>query len=384
MQATGKVGLFGAAGAAGQIIAAALSAAGRDYRVVGRARAPLEAAFGHDPHAEIVTWNPDDPASISAAAAGLQTVIYLVGVPYDQFAAHPPLMERTLSGVTAAGVERFILIGTVYPYGRARGNPISENHPREPHTFKGKMRLAQENLVLAAHGRPSGSASGSASKSASEGACGSASKSAREGASGSASEGASGSTSGRVSGGVSGSSRLSTLVLRLPDFYGPGIERSLLNGVFEAAAHGKRAQVIGPVDVPHEFIYLPDIGPVVEKLTRTPEAYGRWWHLAGAGTITQREVARQAYALAGREPKLMVAGKIMLRMLGLFNPLMRELVEMNYLMTEPVVLDDAALTQLIGPIAKTSYEDGIRQAFDAARATASAGVDPHRDAAKTA
>ncbi|MFM0151385.1 NAD-dependent epimerase/dehydratase family protein [Paraburkholderia sediminicola] len=335
MQATGKVGLFGAAGAAGQIIAAALSAAGRDYRVVGRSRAPLEAAFGHDPHAEIVTWNPDDPASISAAAADLQTVIYLVGVPYDQFAEHPPLMERTLTGVTAAGVERFILIGTVYPYGRARGNPISENHPREPHTFKGKMRLAQENLVLAAHGRASGSTS------------------------------------------------LSTLVLRLPDFYGPGIERSLLNGVFEGAAHGKRAQVLGPVDVPHEFIYLPDIGPVVEKLTRTPEAYGRWWHLAGTGTITSREVVRQAYALAGRKPKLMVAGKTMLRALGLFNPLMRELVEMNYLMTEPVVLDDSALTKLIGPVAKTSYENGIRHAFDAARTAASASTDTHRDAAKT-
>jgi nucleoside-diphosphate-sugar epimerase len=361
MQATGKVGLFGAAGAAGQVIAAALSTAGRDYRVVGRARAPLEAAFGHDPHAEIVTWNPDDLASISAAAEGLQTVIYLVGVPYDQFAAHPPLTERTLSGVTAAGVERFILIGTVYPYGRARGNPVSENHPREPHTFKGKMRLAQEDLVLAAHGRPGGRPSGSA------------------GESGSGSE----RTSGRVSGGTSGPTTLSTLVLRLPDFYGPGIERSLINGVFEGAAHGKRAQVIGPVDVPHEFIYLPDIGPVVEKLTRTPEAYGRWWHLAGTGTITQREVARQAYALAGREPKLMVAGKTMLRMLGLFNPLMRELVEMNYLMAQPVVLDDSALTQLIGPIAKTSYEDGIRQAFNAARATASAGMDTHRDAAKT-
>ncbi|NPT35441.1 NAD-dependent epimerase/dehydratase family protein [Paraburkholderia xenovorans] len=318
MQATGKVGLFGAAGAAGQSIAAALGAAGRDYRVVGRSRGPLEAAFGRDPHAEIVTWNPDDPASIRAAAEGLQTVIYLVGVPYDQFAAHPPLMERTLAGVTAAGVERFILIGTVYPYGRAQGNPISEDHPREPHTFKGRMRLAQENLVLAAHGRDG----------------------------------------------------LSTLVLRLPDFYGPCIERSLLNGVFEGAATGKRAQMIGPLDVPHEFIYLPDIGPVVEKLTRTPAAYGRWWHLAGAGTITQREVARQAYALAGRAPKLMVAGKTLLRLLGLFNPLMRELVEMNYLMTEPVVLDDSALTELIGPIARTSYEEGIRHAFDAAREAA--------------
>ncbi|RAS37177.1 NAD-dependent epimerase/dehydratase family protein [Paraburkholderia bryophila] len=320
MEANGKVGLFGAAGAAGQIIATALSAAGRDYRVVGRSREPLEAAFGDDPHAEIVTWNPDDPVSIQAAAAGLQTVIYLVGVPYDRFAEHPPLMERTLAGVTAAGVERFILIGTVYPYGRARSNPIREDHPREPHTFKGQMRLAQEQLVLAAHGR----------------------------------------------------NGLSTLVLRLPDFYGPGIERSLVNGVFEGAANGTRAQMIGPVDVPHEFIYLPDAGPVVEKLTRTPEAYGRWWHLAGAGTITQREMARQAYALAGRKPKLMIAGKTMLRALGLFNPLMRELVEMNYLMTEPVVMDDTALSGLLGPIAKTSYEEGIRQTFEAAREAASA------------
>ncbi|WP_233829623.1 NAD-dependent epimerase/dehydratase family protein [Paraburkholderia sp. ZP32-5] len=315
MQTTGKVGLFGAAGAAGQSIAAALSARGRDYRVVGRSREPLQQAFGHDPHAEIVTWNPDDPASIRAAAAGLQTVIYLVGVPYHQFALHPPLMEKTLAGVNAAGVERFILIGTVYPYGRARGNPIREDHPREPHTFKGRMRLAQEDLVLAAHGRQG----------------------------------------------------LSTLVLRLPDFYGPGIERSVLRGAFIGAASGKRAQLIGPVDVPHEFIYLPDIGPVVETLTRTPDAYGRWWHLAGAGTITQREVARQAYALAGREPRLMVAGKGILRVLGLFDPLMRELVEMNYLMTDPVVLDDSALTALIGPIAKTSYQEGIRRCYEAAR-----------------
>lgn len=320
MQVTGKIGLFGAAGAAGQSIAVALSAAGREYRVVGRTREPLDEAFGHDPHAEIVTWNPDDPASIRAAATGLQTVIYLVGVPYDQFAKHPPLMERTLAGVKAASVERFILIGTVYPYGRARGNPVDEGHPREPHTFKGQMRLAQENLVLAAHGQ----------------------------------------------------NGLSTLVLRLPDFYGPGIERSLLNGVFDGAATGKRAQMVGPVDVPHEFIYLPDIGPVVETLTRTPEAYGRWWHLAGTGTITQREVARQAYALAGREPKLTVAGKTMLRVFGLFSPLMREMVEMNYLMTEPLVLNDSALTSLIGPIAKTSYEEGIRRSFEAARAAASA------------
>ena len=315
MENAGKVGLFGAAGAIGQSIAHALGAAGRDYRVIGRSRGSLEAAFGRDPHAEIATWNPDEPASIAAAAQGLQTAIYLVGVPYNEFGTHPPLMEKTLAGLSAAGVERLILIGTVYPYGRARSQPVTESHPREPHTFKGQMRLAQENLVLEVHGRHG----------------------------------------------------LSTLVLRLPDFYGPRIERSFLNGVFEGAARGTRAQMVGPIDVPHEFVFVPDVGPVVETLTRTPEAYGRWLHLAGAGTITQREVAAKAYALAGREPRLMVVGKPMLRVLGLFNPILREMVEMNYLMSEPLVLDDSALQALIGPIKKTSYDEGIRLAFAAAQ-----------------
>jgi nucleoside-diphosphate-sugar epimerase len=314
----GKVGLFGAAGAAGRSIAAALAAAGRDYRVVGRHREPLETQFGSDPHAEIATWNLDDPASVAAAARGLKTAVYLVGVPYDQFALHPQQMQKALDGLRAAGVERLILIGTVYPYGRAQTNPVAETHPREPHTFKGRMRLAQENLVLDAHGKDG----------------------------------------------------LQTLVLRLPDFYGPGVDRSFLHGAFEGAAHGTRAQMIGPIDVPHEFVFMPDVGPVVEKLTRTPEAYGRVLHLAGAGTITQREIAEKAYRLAGRAPKLMVAGKPMLRLFGLFNPVLRELVEMHYLLTDPVVLDDSALRALIGPIEKTSYDEGIRLSLEAARTAA--------------
>ncbi|TCG06300.1 epimerase, partial [Paraburkholderia steynii] len=300
---------------AGRSITHALSAAGRRYRVIGRGRQALQASFGHDPLAEVATWNPDDPATIAAAATGLQTVVYLVGVPYHQFEQHPVLMQKTLDGLRAAGVQRLILIGTVYPYGRARSTSVTESHPREPHTFKGKMRLAQENLVIDAHGHDG----------------------------------------------------VETLVLRLPDFYGPGVERSFLHGVFEGAAKGTRAQMIGPIDVPHEFVFMPDVGPVIERLSRTPEAFGRVLHLAGAGTITQREIAERAYALAQREPKLMVANKTMLRVMGLFNPLLREMVEMHYLLTDPVVLDDSALTKLIGPVRKTSYEAGIAQSLAAAQ-----------------
>jgi nucleoside-diphosphate-sugar epimerase len=77
------------------------------------------------------------------------------------------------------------------------------------------------------------------------------------------------------------------------------------------------------------------------------------------------EIARQA----GRPVKVRAAGKTLLRVLGLFNPLLREMVEMHYLMTEPLIMDDSALQRLIGSIAKTSYTDGIRQTLAATRKT---------------
>jgi nucleoside-diphosphate-sugar epimerase len=311
-----KVALFGAAGAIGQSIAAALAAKGQPYRVVGRSEADLRKAFGADPLAEIVTWNPDSPASVQAAATGVDTLIYLVGVNYWQFELHPELMRKTLAGAIAAGVRNVILIGTVYPYGRARTTPIREDHPREPHTFKGRMRKAQEDLLMQAHA----------------------------------------------------DGRIQATVLRLPDFYGPGVEASLLHRAAVAAVKGGTADMVGPIDKPHEFVFVPDVGPVVARLLDTPAAFGKIWHLAGAGVTTQRDLACEMERQTGTKLKLRVVGKTMLRLLGLFVPVMRELVEMNYLMTEPVILDDAALQGLIGPIRKTSYAEGIRRTLAAVAA----------------
>ena len=308
-----KVALFGAAGAIGQSIAPALAAQGQPYRVVGRSEASLRKVFGADPLAEIATWDPDSPASIKAAAAGIDTIVYLVGVNYWQFELHPQLMRKTLDGAIAAGVRNIVLIGTVYPYGRARTTPVRENHPREPHTFKGRMRKAQEDILLEAHAQ----------------------------------------------------GRINATVLRLPDFYGPGVEASLLHGAAVAAVRGGTADLIGPIDKPHEFVYVPDVGPVVAKLIDTPAAYGHVWHLAGAGVTTQRDMVDEMSRQAGRQVKRRVAGKTMLRVLGLFNKLLREMPEMSYLLTDPVILDDSALQRLIGPVRKTPYAEGIRRTLAA-------------------
>jgi nucleoside-diphosphate-sugar epimerase len=114
-------------------------------------------------------------------------------------------------------------------------------------------------------------------------------------------------------------------------------------------------------------VFVPDVGPVALALSARPEAYGRWWNFAGAGSITQAEIATQVFAMAGRKPKIRVAGKVMLRMMGLFSPFMRELVEMHYLMTDPVLMDDRALRHLLGEVHKTPYPEGLRATLDAYR-----------------
>lgn len=260
-----------------------------------------------------MTWNPDDAESVRAASRGIDTIVYLFGVPYNHFELHPELMRRTLAGAIAEGVHRFVLIGTVYPYGTPVTPMVAESHPRNPTTFKGRMRKAQEDLVLEAHAQ------------------------------------------GKIQG----------TILRLPDFYGPGVENSFLHSLFQAAAHGGTADLIGPIDLPHEFVFVPDVGPVVLDLAAKPEAYGHWWNFAGAGSITQREIVDQVFRMVGRAPKIRVAGKPTLRIIGLFKPILRELVEMHYLMTTPVLMDDRALRQLLGNVHKTPYSEGLRLTYEA-------------------
>lgn len=310
-----KLALLGATGAIGESIAAELRKRNENYRVVGRDRASLDRTFGSDPLAEVVVWNPDDLSSVGTALRGVDAAVYLVGVPYNHFELHPVLMRQTLDAAIAEGVGQMLLVGTVYPYGRPQQTPAHEDHPREPHTFKGKMRKQQEDLLLDAD------------------------------------------AAGKIRG----------TVLRLPDFYGPRVKNSFLDGVFNAAAKGGTANLIAPIDRPHQFVYVPDVGPVVLDLLQHPEAHGRWWHLAGDGTASMQEIVAMVGQLAGKPIKTRAVGLGMLRVLGLFQPVMRELVEMNYLFTDPFIMDDSALRSLLGNVKTTPLNEGLRQSLAAAR-----------------
>ena len=309
-----RTAIFGAGGATGRVIAEELERRGEPIRLVGRDAKRLRPS-GNGGDVETVEADLDNPATIRAAARGVDAIVYAAGAPYARFALHPQRMRGTLDAARAEGVARILLLGTVYPYGFPQSRPVDESHSREPQTFKGRMRKEQEDLVFDAH------------------------------------------RAGDIRG----------LILRVPDFYGPGVELSYLHDLFKAAAGGHRANLIGPIDVPHEYFYVPDLAPIVCDLLHDDGAYGEAYNVASAGAITTREFAQRVFARAGTKPAWFVANKTVLRAMGIVNPLMREMVEMNYLMSDPVILDDTKLVKRLGAVRKTPYDSGIAQTLDAMR-----------------
>jgi nucleoside-diphosphate-sugar epimerase len=315
--------IFGAAGATGQAIAEALAQRGLPFRVVGRSREKLQKVFGSSPTAEIVDADLSTLDGAKKASRGASAVVYAVG-PADysdkEFEKLPGWISTAVEAAVAEGVKKLILLSTVYSYGIPTTPKVSEAHPRKPAAFKGEMRKQQEDLVLAANGR----------------------------------------------GG------LSTLVLRLPDFYGPKADTGIFRGIFEAAVAGKAADLFAPIEKEHEFLYVPDLGPVVADLLSRDDVYGEAYNLAGPGTITTRDFAAAIYKAAGQPLKSRAAGKLMVRILGLFIPFMKDFYPMLYLQQSPVLLDDQKLRSKLGSITKTPYEEGIRKTIEAMKARASA------------
>lgn len=304
-----NLAIFGAAGAIGHSIGAELDRRGTNYRVVGRNRDRLVSAF---PRAEIVTADFTDKASTLEAARGVDTIIYAAGAPYTKFDLHPIMMGNVVDAAVEANVARIVVVGTVYGYGDPTTPTIAETHKRVPHTYKGRMRKRQEDIAITAHQ----------------------------------------------------TGKIKVLITHLPDFYGPHAELSFAQLVFDAALKDEPAKWMGSVKKPHEFIYVPDAGPILLDLAALDDAYGQRWNVGGAGTITGREFIQQAYAAAGTRPRWRQIPGWLLQLSGMFNPMMREIAEMHYLWQTPLILDDSKLLKRLGSVHKTPYDQGIRQTVE--------------------
>lgn len=154
--------------------------------------------------------------------------------------------------------------------------------------------------------------------------------------------------------------KLEALIARSADFYGPSIKNSLLiETVFNPLSKGGRANLLGSDRYKHSFTFTPDAAKATAMLGNTDSAYGQVWHLPTASNpLTGKQWVEKIAAKLNVKPKYRVVSKLMLRVMGLFVPFMRESVEMQYQYDRDYVFDSTNFEKEFN-FKPTSYEDGI-------------------------
>jgi nucleoside-diphosphate-sugar epimerase len=282
--------IFGT-GAIGLAIQDALRRRGETVRLVNRS--------GHARVAgdvEVVGGDARDPAFTTTVAAGASVVYQTLNPPYHQWTAQFPALQAGVLAAAEATGARLVGMENVYMYGRPAGRPLTEDRAHDAHTTKGQLRSRMSLDLLAAH------------------------------------------HAGRVQ----------VTIGRASDYYGPrgGAQSNLGDRVFPAALAGKTATVLGNPDQPHTYTYIPDIGEGLAVLGEHPDAPGQVWHLPNdPDTRTTRQLVDLAYRQAGQpHTKLRAMPPLLLRALGLVNPTVRELIEMQYQFAEPFIVDSSKIT----------------------------------------
>ncbi|UUZ91395.1 NAD-dependent epimerase/dehydratase family protein [Paenibacillus sp. P25] len=306
-----KAVVLGATGGVGHPLTAELTKRGIETVAFGRSMGKLERLareLGNPSVLKLAAGDAFKPVDILRAAEGADVIFHSANIPYHEMESRLlPLGESVMTAAERLGA-KVVVVDGIYPYGRRTMDKATEEHPKRPHTRKGKVRLAYEELILGPRWH-----------------------------------------------------RARPLIVRLPDYYGPSAQASYLNVTMEAIAAGKPTAFVGNMTVPREYVYLPDAARMIVEIAARPESYGQNWHIPGPGVISGRDIVRIAQRASGKRKAVVPLGRISLSLIGLFNPVMREVVEMLYLTEEPFVLSGEKYEREIGPISWTPHEQAIAE-----------------------
>jgi nucleoside-diphosphate-sugar epimerase len=119
--------------------------------------------------------------------------------------------------------------------------------------------------------------------------------------------------------------------------------------VMDPLLAGKSVSLIGHLDQPHAWTSPTDVGRLLVQVATDKRGWGRAWHVPSNPPRTQRQVIDDLTDTAGvARVKVSQVPDLILRALGLFNPVMREFGEVAYQFERPYLLDDRAAREAFG------------------------------------
>lgn len=264
-----------------------------------------------------VAADATDAAALARHAEGAVALYCCAGPAYHRWPTDwPPLGAALVRAAEASGAV-LATTGNLYGYGPVDG-PITEQLPPRPDSVKGAVRARLWADALAAHE----------------------------------------------------AGRIRTTEVRGSDYLGAGAVSPFSAMVLPKVLAGKRASVPADLDAPHSWTYVGDVARTLVAAAAAENAWGRPWHVPTAPPLSIRALAARACDLAGAPPaRVSRMPGVALRLAGLFVPAARELVEVQYQLRRPFVLDSSAATAAFG-IEPTPTDEALRETVEGLRAPA--------------
>ncbi|MCF7825975.1 MAG: NAD-dependent dehydratase [Candidatus Marinimicrobia bacterium] len=260
---------------------------------------------------QIHACDATQPDEVAKLCQDMDAVYFCAMPPYTNWPdLFPPLVVGFLKGL--ARTQAKIIFGdNLYLYGPTQGTPLSETVSHDASGHKGRTREFVARQFMAAHEREDNLV-----------------------------------TIGRAS-----------------DFYGPHTINAVFGEMFfKPALAGKTVNLLGNIDLPHTFSYIKDFAKGLVTLGSHEAAFGEAWHTPNAPTISTRDMLKLVEAELNGKIKVRVAGKTMISMMGLFNPMIKEVKEMMYTWEEPYVVNHSKFEAAFGA-EPTSHEVAIKETF---------------------
>jgi nucleoside-diphosphate-sugar epimerase len=257
---------------------------------------------------ETIAIDVRDPAAVARAAEGASVVYNCVNPAYTEWPRMLLPMVRGITEGTRRAGARLVALDNLYIYGDTSN--MNESSTIAPVSKKGHLRAEAGKILLDA-----GAAIG-----------------------------------------------------RAADFFGPHTPLSVLGEQFwTRVLAGKSAQVFGDPDQVHSYSFTPDVAAALVALGSRPGTEGTWMLPVQPAASTRALVERVARAL-GHEIAISSIPTWLLRGVGVFAPMLRELAEMTYQWKQPYVVDDTKFRRAFD-LTPTAWDDAIAQTVDWARAT---------------
>jgi len=303
----GRVIVLGGAGQFGRAAAQAFRAGGWQVASLVRSRSAARAVAG----TEIVEVDARDGASVVAAARGADVVVHALNVPFTEWARFAiPLAETAIAAARENGAV-LAVPGNLYNFGPGMPPLIDETMPMRPASRKGALRVEIEARLRQA-----------------------------------------------------GEAGLAVIVLRAGDFFGgDGLGAWFDRIIIRNIAVG-RLTYPGPLDVVHEWAYLPDLAETLVRLVEARTGLAGYAAFGFAGhAVTGRAFAAAIGRACRREFKVGTMPWRLLRMMGVVVPVFRELDEIAYLWSTPHAIDGTALAAVIGDAPHTRLDQAVAAAL---------------------